>query len=165
MNYAKIGSVSSGTMLTEDLLGAFSGVLDDCVQRNADLCDTETGRYMTIVNEARDWLERESSEETADDTGEGDLLVEELFGVLGEFAPPYTYFGAHEGDGANYGFWPSFDNLEEDAHCGEVLKVTDLSDVPDDFRGYVMHVNDHGNVSLYQANGAGQDLTKIWSCV
>lgn len=43
------------------------------------------------------------------------------------------------------------------------LKVSDLSEVPKDYRGEVAVVNDHGNVTLYVKSA--RKLTEIWSIV
>jgi hypothetical protein len=43
---------------------------------------------------------------------------------------------------------------------GEILRVDDLADVPSDWRGPVLLVNDHGNATLYDAAG-----TEIWGIV
>lgn len=87
------------------------------------------------------------------------FLNETLFDALNEFAPPYFYFGSHPGDGADYGFWLSEESLED----FDGLRVSDLSEVPADYSGEVLHVNDHGNTSLYTANSG--NLTAIWELV
>jgi hypothetical protein len=71
-----------------------------------------------------------------------------LWDALNEYAPPYCYFGAHEGDGSDYGFWPSWDYIEDCAHDGSIKRVSDLSEVPDDYTGDVCIVNDHGNMTV-----------------
>ena len=89
----------------------------------------------------------------------GYFLNETLFDTLNEFAPPYFYFGASEGDGACYGYFLS-ESMVQDF---EGIKVNDLSEVPKDYLGEVLLVNDHGNTSLYVKSA--RKLKKIWSIV
>lgn len=44
------------------------------------------------------------------------------------------------------------------------LTVSDTSEVPKGYRGEVLHINDHGNVTLYRAFANGT-LREIASCV
>jgi len=95
-----IGSVSSGTMRPADLIPAFLAVLDDIAPAKADAW-------------REDWPGVEEDTET--DT-EG-YAMEELFDILDGLAPPGFYFGAHPGDGADYGFWredPGFYDDDDD---------------------------------------------------
>ncbi len=48
------------------------------------------------------------------------------------------------GDGACYGFWICED-VQELVKESDGLVVSDLSEVPDEFNGEVLHINDHGN--------------------
>jgi hypothetical protein len=102
-----------------------------------------------------------------DDSGDLPEFVQELFDVLAEYVPPYCYFGAHEGDGADFGVWVSWDSLDDACHAGELLKVADLADVPADYAGEVLLVNDHGNATLYVAEPKSfhQELTEVWAVV
>lgn len=150
--YPPIGTVSHATMRTEDLIPAFMDVLRVFApERHAELEqeqpeELEDGDYPDVET-ASEWLN------------------DVLWTAMEEIAPPYCYFGASEGDGADYGFWPSIESLEEDARYKEgVIKVADTSEVPDDWRDYVMHVSDHGNVTLYEIVDSG-NLEEIWSVV
>jgi hypothetical protein len=98
------GTVSQGTLRTEDLLDAFASELEHNVQRNAEAWCSDNGRiarhrYMRLVGAARECDPLE--DETAAD------LVSELIDAIGEFAPAGHYFGAHPGDGADFGYWQS----------------------------------------------------------
>lgn len=84
----EIGSVSSGTMRPEDLIPCFASLL-----RNLDIADAHHELIMD-ANAIEDY--------GSDDAAE---ILSELFAVLNDYAPEDCYFGAHEGDGADYGFW------------------------------------------------------------
>lgn len=150
--YASFGSVSHGTMLTEDLLGSLSDELAYQLRRQSTRFPRKS--YRKLINEAQRLIGRYPEGDTGSD------LVDELFDALNGFAPPYAYFGANEGDGSDYGYWLS-SNVAEDF---DGLKVDNTSEVPRDYRGEVLHVNDHGNVSLYVANGRGK-LRSVWAVV
>jgi len=145
------GSISSGTMLPEDLIPCFSSELAAILREQGAEANRE---HVKLVREA-DALEDYEGEEA-------DGILEELFDALNEYAPAYGYFGAHPGDGADYGFWLSED-WEQCALDSGALKVNDLADVPADYSGEVIEVNDHGNVTLYAADHG--KLTEVWSVV
>lgn len=160
MTKATIGSVSTGTLRDQDLLRAFADTLDSLLQ--PDMPD-ESFLVCDARNQA-DILDGENLFGVLLDEAEihaGDV-ISDLEDALQEFAPPYCRFGAHEGDGADFGFWPCVDSLENDAFscpaCPtfDVLKVNDTADAP----SYVLHVNDHGNVTLYRI-----ELVEEWGLV
>lgn len=156
-----IGSISHGTMRSEDLIDAFAWELKHCATKEAPL----SLDHAKLLGEADAWLSVDTDAEDFDadqHEQDGSDLVEEFFDALNEYAPPYCYFGANEGDGSDYGFWPSIDQMEEDARSGELLKVNDLSEVPAGYNGQVMLVNDHGNVTLYAPKIA---YVEVWGCV
>jgi len=105
------------------------------------------------LNEEHAWWDSDDAHETCI----------ELFDLLDECAPPYCYFGAHEGDGSDFGYWISWDSIEDSHHDGTLLKVADLSEIPDDYSGDVCLINDHGNVTMgFAVNG---EFTSTWSVV
>lgn len=96
-----------------------------------------------------------------EDCDPSEFLNESLFDALNDEAPPYFYFGSHPGDGADYAFWLSGESLEE----FDGLKVGDLSEVPDDYSGEILLVNDHGNTSLYAKDEGSKKVREIWAIV
>ena len=98
---AEPGSISHGTLRNEDLFPAFvrclftldSGQCREFEKANPNLlqalCDKECGI-------PTDWWD---SEEAA-------FVMEELSDLLDGYAPEGHYFGAHPGDGSDFGFWP-----------------------------------------------------------
>ena len=101
-----------------------------------------------------DWRDAEIEKYYGSEDASSDL--DELFEILAEYSPPYAYFGAIEGDGADYGFWPCVEELMTDRDRDEVL---DLDNLPE----FVAEVNDHGNVSLYRREHLEYKL--VWAIV
>lgn len=89
----RIGTVSAGTMRPEDLIPA--------------LLDAAEGLRLSKADRARVKTIRQSFERCGDngddynDSVGAQEDVDELFNILGEHCPPFCYFGAHEGDGAD----------------------------------------------------------------
>lgn len=158
-----LGSVSHGTMRTEDLLPKFTSLLEEMTQDEYEATkdlDTYKRRFMKIL-ECRHCILRFDDEPEMVEWS--DELVNELFDYLSEFALPYCYFGAHDGDGSDYGFWISHDSLEEACSSGEVVKVDAGDEHPkpeDDDCEYFLEVSDHGNMTLFTRAGE-----EVWSVV
>lgn len=156
----EIGTVSHGTMRSEDLIPEFTYILG---RENPEALDALRSDYPEIFAEMdAEWEEGDS--EDFSDPEMASRLVDALFDALNEIAPPFCYFGATEGDGADYGFWPSLHSLEEDARYKDgVIKVNDGDEWPmfDDSIHFVMSVSDHGNVTLYDS----RTRKEIWAVV
>ena len=144
-----IGSVSEATLKTEDLIDTFSYTLKQ-------IMTTRNKEHRKLVKEA------EAIEDFGSDDAHG--ILEELFDALESYALPYFYFGASEGDGASFGYWLSEDALRDAVYEKNVLKIDDWNEVPKDYRGEVLIVNDHGNMSLYYRNSKG-NYREIWAIV
>jgi hypothetical protein len=165
--FPMIGSVSHGTMRPEDLIPAFLDTLDELVEamsldakgRELETCERVAG----LNRRLGDIEQRMESVPDYFESEEADRDLETLFDLLNDFAPPYCHFGAHEGDGSDYGFWPSLDSLNEDMEDGAVLKVDAGDEWPNPLPEgieYVAEVNDHGNVTLFTPDGS-----EVWSIV
>ena len=155
---AALGTVSSGTLLHEDLLDSFAAELEWQIERNANYFQSSDAmRTQRDLLHSLIWDAREIVIDSYDDDASG--TIDRLIDALQEFAPAYSYFGAHCGDGANFGFWLS-ESMQDDF---DGLRVADTSEVPEDYSGEVLHVNDHGNMTLYVAT-TGQ-LVEVWAVV
>jgi hypothetical protein len=149
---ANIGTISHGTMRSEDLIETFSDELREHASENGS-----TQAYCNLLESCEQWLSADSEwQEQAAELGAN--LVSDLFDALNEFAPSYCYFGAHEGDGSDYGFWPCIEQIEEDCQSGELIKIEAGDEPPVGVESVA--VNDHGNMTFYGTNGQPQ-----WDCV
>lgn len=142
-----LGSVSSGTMRPEDLIPTLISELKS--QKPLARRHRRLVREINQRMNAGDYFELEDA----------DRDLESLFDALNEYAPSYFYFGAHPGDGSDYGYWLS-ECFTEDFGG---LKVNDLSEVPTGHTGEVLIVNDHGNMTLY-AYSRGRSR-EVWAIV
>ena len=134
MKYPRIGEVSSGTLSPDDLIPCFAGLLED-YRQGTD--------YDDILSDANDW-----QDDADPDPDVASELVNELIEALTQIAPPYVVFGASEGDGASFGFWPDMESLTADVEAGDVLKLNEGDPIPPGEQRPVMFVSDHGNVRL-----------------
>jgi len=89
--------------------------------------------------------------------------LEWLFDALQEYASAYFYFGAHPGNGSDYGYWLS-EEFGQDFVDDGGLKVSDISEIPANHEGEVLEVNDHGNMTLYR-RARNHRLYELWSVV
>lgn len=97
------GSVSHGTLRTEDLIPTFAKLV-----REID---------PVLFVESKDWCPKCLIAEINGEPGshsfglrsddDRDSVLQCLFDALEELAPDGYYFGAHEGDGSDFGFWES----------------------------------------------------------
>ena len=165
LHSARIGSISHGTLRTNDLLGTFMGELESLTLLSGEyLSQNHEARYRfsNLVGEAQDCFDEDGEEIYEDKYNVAEELVSEtLPDALQEFAPPYCYFGAHPGDGSDFGFWPC--EIEDIKEQVEFSSTTSQECPPDDFEGEWLHINDHGNCTLYVRNDG--DDKEIWSIV
>jgi len=155
-----LGSVSSGTMRVQDLIPAFMGVLEQYAPEKAETLKDDHDEIFAWLDADED--EQDNEPDVADDADI--FLNESLWDALSELAPPFVYFGSNPGDGADYGFWPSIESIDEAARFQDgLIKVSAGDEWPEDLDGidYVAEVNDHGNITLFDANTEEE----IWSAV
>lgn len=92
-----VGTVSEATMRPEDLIPAFTEVLEQYWPEKAkELADEYSDIYAAMDGDDDVYLSE------LDGT---DWLLDSLFDALEEIAPDGFTFGAHPGDGSDYGFW------------------------------------------------------------
>lgn len=141
------GSVSCATTRPQDLIPAFAWELEHNVGP---------------ISAAHKDLVREADALTDYDSENADYILSDLFDALNEYAPPYAYFGAHPGDGADYGFWLS-ESFDQDIVDNGGIKIADLSELPRGYTGEALLVNDHGNCTLYACTRGR--AREVWSIV
>lgn len=97
------GSVSWGTMRPIDLIPKFMAVLGEhWPQKAAELTTVYVGEHNWPYCMAGLLYDEEFMDDNPEATG---LLLDDLFYALDDLAPEGHYFGAHPGDGCDYGFW------------------------------------------------------------
>lgn len=152
--YPQIGSVSSGTLRSEDLLDAFASELSYHMKRMR-LSRQQRKSFNALLREVR-----EATVVDGDDYGDNNSeLVDELQDALSEISTPYSYFGASEGDGSCFGFWPIVDNDELPRINAGYYKLS-----PDLWGRDIYLVDDYGNVTCGHVNKRGK-FVEYWSCV
>ena len=94
------GTVSHGTMRPQDLIPSFLDVLAEVAPAEYQQMMIPGCGFPAVPSYA---LEDDDSEWW--DSDAASWILECLFDALNDHAPDGHYFGAHEGDGSDYGFW------------------------------------------------------------
>lgn len=165
-----IGSISSGTLRPEDLIPSFLWEAERLrltreeratvreIRKRFDALPSGN-RWNGHDEPAIDWTD-DQHDIAADD-------LERLQDLLSNHVPDYCTFGAHEGDGADFGVWPTLDFHDRASMEAEGIHVS--GDTPTNSehgaRGasHWLYVNDHGNCTLYRR--AGRTWKEVWSIV
>lgn len=167
----QLGTVSSGTMRMQDLIPALAS---ECLR--LDVADPVRGRGVIHLLEFTDPFPATTYDLVAHDEDDPYWQSEEalwdldaLFDALNNACPPFVYFGSNPGDGADYGFWPDMENLDnarrdagEPSDIGRYIHDSGYMLLPDE--DVWVHVNDHGNVAIL-TNDDGHPGHIIWDCV
>lgn len=104
--YLPLGTVSHGTMREEHLIPRFLDALDTVDHDRAEFLRS---RYCFV------------------DADDPEFCWDTVFNSLNDHAPPFTYFGAHPGDGSDYGVWVNDEAIasvlaEGDNELGEMVE-------------------------------------------
>jgi len=114
----------------------------------------ERDRLNNLVGEAQDCFNADDDiEEDKLEIAE-ELVNESIPNALQIFAPAYCNFGAHEGDGSDFGYWPCMDAIEELPKIADNSEEAIRAEQSEDYSTDVCYVNDHGNVTVYGADGS-----------
>ena len=156
MSQFQLGSISTGTLRTQDLLPVF---LETFIALGGNVpSDLECGSYIEYLN----WPNPETTACNEDDKfwDSEDAMwdMEALTNVLNNLCPPFVYFGTLEGDGADFGFWPDMEALNEAMQNMGMASESDEEILAEE--GVIVQVSDHGNVTVMDI-----DRNVIWSVV
>lgn len=106
-------SLSWGTMRDIDLYNAFMPFLEEHDNKAYEaICQDNADVIIELENEEYDGGYIKDSE----------YLIEAMFGALDDIAPEGCYFGAHPGDGSDYGFWQHEDDMQDGEELEDYLK-------------------------------------------
>jgi hypothetical protein len=152
-HYPAIGTVSHGTMRPEDLLPAFLDALSECLEGEGTGMSPDS-EYMDEMGRIEGRMDEPGYYESAE-CWDDLAWVEDS---LNEHAPPFCFFGAHEGDGSDFGFWPCVEWTQDD----ELPRGGETPAEPTD-SGFFLQVSDHGNMELYEWRGGAWH--SVWGVV
>jgi hypothetical protein len=125
MNRAEIGTIIHATMRPQDVVPAlmdalntldpkrYQALLESADSGYREQCTPQDGEQPTLIGIAYHTAGCIAGIDLCDDDPWWDsedclyFLNDELWEALNEYAPDGCYFGAHPGDGSDYGFWPN----------------------------------------------------------
>lgn len=145
--YPKIGEIVD----LKDHEGDEDTVFDLLVDRLSEVEKGMAKKYR------RQWLQAGEDEDLREEIMEG------VYEGLRDIEPPFCTF--HK-KGTVWQYSPTVDLVSDAVDDGDAVVVKDTSEVKKSFIGYVIHQNDHGNLTCYYHNSrARPPMQEIWSCV
>ena len=150
----QIGTISEGTLKTEDIGNNLIWHLD-----RIDLDNTDLIIFKKLKKEFLEEIEHlEESEEEYSEKLEN--IFDEIKEIADNYTPDYCYLGMSGCDGADFGVWPVpdlFDTTWQGGFDGFVFTSTIETNsveehVPAEYTHYLA-VNDHGNCTLWSRDG------------
>jgi hypothetical protein len=100
MKTADPGSVIHATHRLQDLIPTFLAQLKELDPRN----------YKQILKDYPEYSPPHEDDDPFWDSEAASFMLDVLFDYLNNCAPEGRYFGAHIGDGSDFGFWESEDD-------------------------------------------------------
>jgi len=178
------GTVSHGTLRSEDLLPAFLSECEDLRLTKSERNQVRSISAAVAKAERQNESLRATTQEKAERYWQEDASEDcnTLQDILSNHAAPFCYFGNTEGDGSDFGWWVSRECLEMGVYDGEVLLESSngskdayscgrirgaesakeaMREVPARNVRYRMVINDHGNVTLYDRRNGRE----VWGIV
>ena len=158
----QLGSISTGTLRQQDLLSAFAQTLSslESTKFYAEVGPDSLELYhgSELVRQAPAMLDALDNTTAVSNPYVAEYL-DWLTDALQEYCPPFVYFGTLEGDGADFGFWPDMDRLNEEMRSTTSdFQADNCWTLTDD--GVIVHVSDHGNVTVMD-----MERNVLWSVV
>jgi len=150
----QIGSISDGTLKTEDIGNNLIWHMD-----RLDLDTNDLNTFNKLKKEFSDEIEHlEESEEEYSEKLEN--IFDEIKDIADNYTPDYCYLGMSDCDGADFGVWPEpdlFIPTTQGGYDGYVFRSTIETNgvdehVPEEYSHYLA-VNDHGNCTLWSRDG------------
>jgi hypothetical protein len=152
----QLGSISTGTLRPEDLIPAFTYTMGELTHNPISNTSKYPNEAMAKLWDEAIHLIGTDQWWTLDPEDSGvNGLLNDLTDALNELCPPFVYFGTLEGDGADFGFWPDIETIQEIVNIAECDASQGIS-CPDD--GVIVQVSDHGNVTVMD-----MERNVIWS--
>lgn len=139
-------TLSEATMVSEDLIPSFmyflKEVAEDCEIQEAVKAIQEEVEKLEVVDESG--YGTHYTDESQEDASW--ILNESIWDLLNDIAPDFTYFGAHPGDGACYGFWTDEESLKEAIliRLGNLTEESDLDEIQNTMNWASDLLNVHG---------------------
>ena len=111
MTQFQLGSISHGTLRTQDLLPVF---LETFMALGGNVpSDLECGAYIEYLNWPNPATTACDDEDKFWDSEDAMWDMEALTDGLNNLCPSFVYFGTLEGDGSDFGFWVDWDSMGE----------------------------------------------------